>query len=72
MAKTVMSRLTKIHDGYVRRQTLRRELSGYLTPAELSEIEAALSRNGAEASPETLEVRRILAATQRNIMTLNR
>lgn len=72
MSKTVMSRLSKIRAGYVKRQTLRRELSGYLTPAELSEIEAALSGYGAEANPETLEVRRVLAATQRNVMSLSR
>jgi hypothetical protein len=73
MASTVKSRLTKIRDGYVRRQSLRRELtSAYLTPGQLSDLEAALARQGAEASRETWEVRRILADTQRNLISFGR
>ncbi len=71
MAKTVISRLSKIRDSYARKSSLRRELT-YLTDGERSDIEAALSRYGAEATPETLEVRRVLAATQRNLMSLGR
>jgi hypothetical protein len=71
MAKTVMSRLSKIREGYARKSSLRRELT-YLTDGERSDIEAALSRYGAEANPETLEVRRVLAATQRNLISLGR
>jgi hypothetical protein len=61
MARTVISRLTEMRDAYVRRQTLRRELSTYLTLSEISDIEGALARCGDAADPETLEVRRILA-----------
>jgi hypothetical protein len=71
MATTVMSRLGKIRDSYARKSSLRRELT-FLTEGERSDIEAALSRYGAEANPETLEVRRVLAATQRNLISLGR
>jgi hypothetical protein len=40
-----------------------RELSAYTTANDLNDIEAAIARtDGAEADPETQEVRRILAA----------
>jgi hypothetical protein len=73
MAKTVMSQLVKIREGYVRRAAVRRELaSAYLSPGQVSEIEAALSRSDSAGNWETLEVRRVLAATQRNLMSLGR
>jgi ribosomal protein L9 len=72
MASTVKSRLTKIRDGYVRRHTLRRELSAYMSAGQLSDLQAALARHDAENSQETMEVRTILAETQRNLMSVGR
>ncbi len=39
-----------------------RELSAYTTDGDLNDIEAAIARSGAEADPQTRQVRRILAA----------
>jgi hypothetical protein len=73
MAKTVISRISKMRDGYARRAAVRKELaSAYLSPGQVSEIEAALSRSDAAGNWETMEVRRVLAATQRNLMSLSR
>jgi hypothetical protein len=63
MRTTVLTRLSEIREAYARRQTMWRELSAYTTDSDLNDIEAAIARtDGAEADPETQEVRRILAA----------
>ena len=63
MATAVLSRLTEIRDAYARRRALQRELSAYTTAVDLSDIEAAIARcDHTGTDPETLEVRRILAA----------
>jgi hypothetical protein len=63
MATAVLNRLTEIRDAYARRRALWRELSAYTTADDLTDIEAAIARcEDAETHPETMEVRRILAA----------
>lgn len=62
MTASVLSRLHEIRESHARRRALWRELSAYTTNEELNDIEAAIARSGAEADPQTREVRRILAA----------
>ena len=67
MTTVVMTRLREIREGRARRRTLWRELSAYATDNDLNDIEAAIARSeGAEASKETREIRRVLAH-QRNM-----
>jgi hypothetical protein len=63
MKTAVLTRLSEIREAYARRQIMWRELSAYTTANDLNDIEAAIARtDGAEADPETQEVRRIIAA----------
>ena len=66
MATSVLTRLQEIRESHARRRTLWRELSAYTTAGDLNDIEAAIARSGAEADPETQQIRRVLAA-QRNV-----
>ena len=66
MATSVLTRLQEIRESRTKRRTLWRELSAYTTAGDLNDIEAAIARSGAEADPETQQIRRFLAA-QRNV-----
>lgn len=66
MATSVMNRLHELRESRARRRSMWRELSSYITADDLNDIEAAVARcDDAEADPETLVIRRFLAA-QRN------
>ena len=65
MTTSILTRLQEIRESHARRRALWRELSAYTTAGDLNDIEAAIARSGAEADPETQEIRRYLAA-QRN------
>lgn len=71
MATSVLTRLQEIRESYAQRRALWRELSAYSTDNDLNDIEAAIDRADAEGDPQTLEVRRILAA-QRNAIAMRR
>lgn len=68
MATAVLTRLHEMREQYARRRALRRELSTYTTVDDLNDIEAAIDRcDEAATDPETLEIRRFIAA-QRNMV----
>ena len=71
MATSVLTRLQEIRESRAQRRALWRELSAYSTDNDLNDIEAAIDRADAEGDPQTLEVRRILAA-QRNASAMRR
>lgn len=71
MATSVLTRLQELRESYAQRRALWRELSAYSTDNDLNDIEAALDRADAAGDPQTLEVRRILAA-QRNAIAMRR
>jgi hypothetical protein len=71
MATSVLTRLQEIRESRAQRRALWRELSAYSTDNDLNDIEAAIDRADAEGDPQTLEVRRILAA-QRNAIAMRR
>jgi len=66
MTPTVLTRLQEFRAEYARRRTLWRELSAYTSVDDLNDIEAAIARSNAENDPETMEIRRFLAA-RRNV-----
>lgn len=71
MTTSVLTRLQEIRESYAQRRALWRELSAYSTDNDLNDIEAAIDRAEAEGDPQTMEVRRILAA-QRNAIAQRR
>jgi hypothetical protein len=63
MAASVLTRWQEIRGEWARRRTLWRELSAYTSAHDLNDLEAAIARtDGAEADPETQEIRRFLAS----------
>jgi hypothetical protein len=62
MTISILTRLQEIRESRARQRVLWRELSTYTTTEDLNDIEAAIARSGAEADPQTQEIRRFLAA----------
>ncbi len=69
MTTSLLTRMHEIRESRTRRRALWRELSAYTTDDDLNDIEAAIARSGAEADPQTREVRRILAAQRAALAT---